>query len=160
MNVTAIKALIRNDLRLYRADRRAVIVGILMPILIAAFFGYLFGQNNSDEEAGKVPVAVVDEDGSAITRAITSVVPPGAKPMTILMGLAGQACAYAAPAVPNRHKAAAARCITVRRGREKEILVIAFSIDFIGDCEFSQNNCSRHTIVLSFNLSLSFQKSI
>ena len=70
MNITAIRALIRNDLRLYRSDRRAVIVGILMPILIAAFFGYLFGQNSSDEEAGKVPIAVVDEDGSAITRAI------------------------------------------------------------------------------------------
>jgi hypothetical protein len=36
MNIVAIKALIRNDLRLYRSDRRAVIVGILMPILIAA----------------------------------------------------------------------------------------------------------------------------
>jgi ABC-2 type transport system permease protein len=70
MNTVAIRALIRNDLRLYRSDRRAVIVGILMPILIAAFFGYLFQQNNSDAEAGKLPVAVVDEDGSAITRAI------------------------------------------------------------------------------------------
>jgi ABC-2 type transport system permease protein len=70
VNTTAILALIRNDLRLYRSDRRAVIVGILMPILIAAFFGYLFGQNSSDEEVGKVPIAVVDEDGSTITRAI------------------------------------------------------------------------------------------
>ncbi len=70
MNTTAIRALIRNDLRLYRSDRRAVVVGILMPILVAAFFGYLFRQNNSSEEAGKVPVAVVDEDGSAVTRAI------------------------------------------------------------------------------------------
>jgi ABC-2 type transport system permease protein len=70
MNTTAIRALIRNDLRLYRSDRRAVIVGILMPILVAAFFGYLFRQNDSSEEAGKVPIAVVDEDGSAVTRAI------------------------------------------------------------------------------------------
>jgi ABC-2 type transport system permease protein len=70
MNTTAIKALIRNDLRLYRSDRRAVIVGILMPILIAAFFGYLFRQNDSDADSGKVPIAVVDEDGSAVTRAI------------------------------------------------------------------------------------------
>src|SRR5512139_3224352 len=70
MNITAIRALIRNDLRLYRSDRRAVIVGILMPILIAAFFGYLFRQSDSNEEAGKVPIAVVDEDASAVTRAI------------------------------------------------------------------------------------------
>lgn len=70
MNATAIRALIRNDLRLYRSDRRAVIVGILMPILIAAFFGYLFRQTTSSDEAGKVPIAIVDEDGSAVTRAI------------------------------------------------------------------------------------------
>jgi ABC-2 type transport system permease protein len=70
VNLIAIKALIRNDLRLYRSDRRAVVVGILMPILIAAFFGYLFRQNTSDEASGKVPIALVDEDGSAVTRAI------------------------------------------------------------------------------------------
>ena len=70
MNTTAIKALVRNDIRLYRSDRRAMIVGILIPILIAAFFGYLFKQNDSSEESGKVPIAVVDEDGSAVTRAI------------------------------------------------------------------------------------------
>jgi ABC-2 type transport system permease protein len=70
VNTVAIRALIRNDLRLYRSDRRAVIVGILMPILIAAFFGYLFRQNDSDQDSGKVPIAVVDEDGSAVTRAI------------------------------------------------------------------------------------------
>ena len=72
MNAVAIKALIRNDLRLYRSDRRAVVVGILMPILIAAFFGYLFRQDDSDAEPGKLPVAVVDKDGSAITRAISA----------------------------------------------------------------------------------------
>ena len=43
MNTTAIQALIRNDIRLYFTDRRAVIVGVLVPILIAAFFGYIFG---------------------------------------------------------------------------------------------------------------------
>jgi hypothetical protein len=41
MNTTAIRALIRNDIRLYFSDRRSVIVGVLVPILIAAFFGYL-----------------------------------------------------------------------------------------------------------------------
>ena len=41
MNTTAIRALIRNDIRLYFSDRRSVIVGVLVPICIAAFFGYL-----------------------------------------------------------------------------------------------------------------------
>lgn len=70
MNTTAILALIRNDLRLYAADRRAVIVGILIPICIAAFFGYVFGGVGRSQQTGKLPIAVVDEDRSAVTRAI------------------------------------------------------------------------------------------
>lgn len=70
MNGTAIRALVRNDLRLYFADRRAVIVGVLVPILIAAFFGYVFGGAGRKGEAGQVPIAVVDEDQSAVSRAI------------------------------------------------------------------------------------------
>jgi len=71
VNTRAIRALVRNDLRLYLTDRRAVIVGILVPILIAAFFGYVFGgAGNGGEDAGKVPIAVVDEDHSTVSRAI------------------------------------------------------------------------------------------
>src|SRR5689334_17705376 len=70
MKVRAIGALIRNDLRLYRSDRRAVIVGVLIPILIAAFFGYVFGGGGRAQESGKLPVAVVDEDGSTVSQAI------------------------------------------------------------------------------------------
>jgi ABC-2 type transport system permease protein len=72
MNTTAILALIRNDIRLYFADRRAVIVGVLVPILIAAFFGYVFGGGGKDQDAGKIPIAVVDEDHSPVSRAITA----------------------------------------------------------------------------------------
>ena len=71
MNRTAIVALIRNDLRLYFTDRRAVIVGVLVPILIAAFFGYVFGGVGKQETA-RIPIAVVDEDQSAVTRAIAA----------------------------------------------------------------------------------------
>ncbi len=70
MNGHAIGALIRNDIRLYLTDRRAMVVGILVPILIAAFFGYVFGGLGSKKEAGKIPIAVVDEDQSAVSRAI------------------------------------------------------------------------------------------
>ncbi len=72
MSARAVAALIRNDLRLYRSDRRAVIVGILIPICIAAFFGYVFGGAGRQQETGKVPIAVVDEDQSAVTQAIVS----------------------------------------------------------------------------------------
>ena len=72
MNFTAIRALVRNDLRVYLSDRRGLIVGVLVPILIAAFFGYVFGGNGSVEEAGKIPIAVVDEDYSAVSRGIAA----------------------------------------------------------------------------------------
>jgi ABC-2 type transport system permease protein len=71
MNIEAIRALIRNDLRIYATDRRAIIIGILVPILIAAFFGYVFGGNGS-AEPGRIPVALVDEDQSAVSRAIAA----------------------------------------------------------------------------------------
>ena len=72
MNFAAIRALVRNDVRIYFTDRRAVIVGVFVPILIAAFFGYVFGGNDRSEEAGKIPIAVVDEDQSSVSRAITA----------------------------------------------------------------------------------------
>jgi ABC-2 type transport system permease protein len=71
VNNVAIRALIRNDLRIYMTDRRAMIIGVLVPILIAAFFGYVFGSNDS-AEAGKIPVAIVDEDQSAVSHAIAA----------------------------------------------------------------------------------------
>jgi len=70
MNFRAIRALIRNDLRIYLTDRRALIVGILVPILIAAFFGYVFGGNGG--ETGRIPLALVDEDRGAVSRAIAA----------------------------------------------------------------------------------------
>ncbi len=71
MNLLAIRALIRNDLRIYATDRRAMVIGVLVPILIAAFFGYVFGGNGAAETA-KMPIAVVDEDQSAVSRAIAA----------------------------------------------------------------------------------------
>ena len=67
----AIRALIRNDLRIYMTDRRAIIIGVLVPILIAAFFGYVFG-GNGNAAAGKIPVVIVDEDQSEVSRAIAA----------------------------------------------------------------------------------------
>ena len=72
MSYTTTLALVRNDIRLYLTDRRAVVIGVLVPILIAAFFGYVFGGTGKTAEAGSIPVAVVDEDQSAISHAITA----------------------------------------------------------------------------------------
>ncbi len=70
MSRMAMWALIRNDIRLYLSDRRALIVGILVPILIAAFFGYVFGGGGKRSDNGRIPIALVDEDQSPVSRAI------------------------------------------------------------------------------------------
>ena len=72
MKTAAIRALVHNDLRLYLTDRRAIIVGIAVPILIAAFFGYVFGTTGDAGATAKIPVGIVDEDASVVSRAIAA----------------------------------------------------------------------------------------
>jgi len=63
-------ALVRKDLKLFFNDRKAVIVGLLVPIVLASFFGYLFGGQGGNAETSKVPVLVIDQDGSDISRGL------------------------------------------------------------------------------------------
>ena len=63
-------ALVRKDLKLFFNDRRAVVVGVLVPILLASFFGYLFGGQGGNAETSKVNVLVIDQDGSDISRGL------------------------------------------------------------------------------------------
>jgi ABC-2 type transport system permease protein len=63
-------ALVRKDLRLFFNDRRAVAVGMLVPIVLASFFGYLFGGQGGNAETSRVAVLVIDEDGSNISRGL------------------------------------------------------------------------------------------
>ncbi|HTS66872.1 MAG TPA: ABC transporter permease [Candidatus Acidoferrales bacterium] len=70
MNLTAFTALVRRDLRLFFMDRRAVVMAFAAPILIASFFGYLFGGVSNSGAASKIKVAAVDEDASTVSRGI------------------------------------------------------------------------------------------
>jgi ABC-2 type transport system permease protein len=63
-------ALVRKDLRLFFNDRKAVVVGLVVPILLASFFGYLFGGQGGNAETSKVPVLVIDQDGSDTSRSL------------------------------------------------------------------------------------------
>lgn len=63
-------ALVRKDLRLFFNDRRAVVVGLLVPILCGSFFGYLFGGQGGQAETSRMHILAIDEDGSAISRGI------------------------------------------------------------------------------------------
>ncbi len=64
----ALTALVRKDLVLYFSNRRALMVTLAAPILIAAFFGSVMG--GAPKKPSKVPVAMVDQDGSAISKQI------------------------------------------------------------------------------------------
>jgi ABC-2 type transport system permease protein len=63
-------ALVRKDLKLFFNDRKAVVVGLLVPIVLASFFGYMFGGQSGKAETSKVPVLVIDQDGSDISRGL------------------------------------------------------------------------------------------
>lgn len=62
-------ALVQVQLRLYLRNRKALIIHLLMPILIASFFGSLFGGGGKDEPA-QLKLAWVDEDHSPLSEAI------------------------------------------------------------------------------------------
>ena len=45
-----LRALVRRDLRLFFVDRRAVLMSFLAPIVIASFFGYIFGGQGANHQ--------------------------------------------------------------------------------------------------------------
>jgi ABC-2 type transport system permease protein len=59
--MTAFLALVRKDLILYVADRRALLMHLVLPIVIAAFFGSVFG---GGAKGGGIDVALVQQDTS------------------------------------------------------------------------------------------------
>jgi ABC-2 type transport system permease protein len=68
--MNAFLALLRKDLVQHFSNRRAVIMSIAAPILIAAFFGALFG--NRDAKLAALPVAITDLDGSTLSKQVVA----------------------------------------------------------------------------------------
>jgi ABC-2 type transport system permease protein len=67
--MTAFAALVRKDVLLFFSNPRAMIMSFVAPILMASFFGYVFG-GGSDAEASKVEVGLVDLDGGVVAKSI------------------------------------------------------------------------------------------
>jgi linearmycin/streptolysin S transport system permease protein len=68
---TAFKALVRKDIAIFLRDRRALVVSVLTPIVVAAFFGFLFGGTGAGGRVvSRMAVGVTDLDGSALTKAV------------------------------------------------------------------------------------------
>lgn len=70
--MTALWALIRKDLILFVQDRRALLLSLAMPIVLGAFFGYIFGGSGRSGDNAKIEVAVVSQDDSAVARKIVA----------------------------------------------------------------------------------------
>lgn len=68
--MNALIALVTKDLILYFSNRRSLLITVAAPIVIAAFFGSLFGGKNT--ERARIPIAVVDLDGSATSRRVVA----------------------------------------------------------------------------------------
>ena len=67
MNVRAIVALVRKDLRIFFGDRRAVLLSFAAPIVIASFFGFLFSGSSDKAVASRIPIEIANHDSSAIS---------------------------------------------------------------------------------------------
>jgi ABC-2 type transport system permease protein len=70
-SLTAFKALVRKDIALFLRDRRALVVSVLTPIVVAAFFGFLFGGTGSGgNPISRMSVGITDLDDTALTKAV------------------------------------------------------------------------------------------
>ena len=72
MGLTAFLAMVRKDLLMFFSDRRAVIVAFAVPIFIGSFIGSITGGSGTRNERPRVKVAIADEDGSAMSKAIVA----------------------------------------------------------------------------------------
>ncbi len=66
----AILALAQKDLRILLRTRMGIFFTFVWPLLVAVFFGLIF--SSADSGSSRIPVAVVDEDGSAASRQFIS----------------------------------------------------------------------------------------
>jgi ABC-2 type transport system permease protein len=71
MSRRALAALVRKDMQIFLGDPRAMVMSFVAPIAIASFFGLIFSPR-TDREAARIPVRVVDQDGSAVSKAVAA----------------------------------------------------------------------------------------
>jgi ABC-2 type transport system permease protein len=70
--LTVFRALVRKDIRLFLNDRRAVLMSVVAPIVVASFFGFVMGGQGGKPQTSRIPLAVIDQDQSATSREIVN----------------------------------------------------------------------------------------
>jgi ABC-2 type transport system permease protein len=68
--MTAFLAIVRKDLQLFLTDRRAVLMQIVAPVVISAFFGFIFTRSATNAETARITVFVTDQDGSPVSQSL------------------------------------------------------------------------------------------
>lgn len=66
----AVLTLARKDLRVLSRDGFAMFWTLAFPLVYALFFGAIFGDEGDEDGRGRISVALVDEDGSAVSAAL------------------------------------------------------------------------------------------
>jgi ABC-2 type transport system permease protein len=74
MSWIPLRAMVRKDLQLFFSDRRSVIMSFAAPILIASFFGSIFGGSGTSSEPARIPIMIADQDGGVISREIVAAI--------------------------------------------------------------------------------------
>src|SRR5262249_12715257 len=72
MALIPIRAMVKKDLQLFFADRRAVIMAFAMPIAIASFFGFILRGDSEGDRRSRLEMLIVDQDSSPISKGIVS----------------------------------------------------------------------------------------
>lgn len=70
MTLRTFFTVVLTDLKLFFADKRAVMLTLLVPIGIASFFGAIFSGGGGGSDMGKVDLPIADSDKSALTKKI------------------------------------------------------------------------------------------
>jgi len=70
--LTALLAMLRKDLLVFFADRRALVMGFAAPIAIASFFGAIFPGPGGSTRTARIAVRIADLDDSAVARAVVA----------------------------------------------------------------------------------------
>jgi len=125
-------ALVRKDLQIFFGDRRAVILTLAVPIVIASFFGAIFsgaGGGGSSEPA-RIAVMAVDDDQSAISKSIVarlekdSALKVSAAPLEQARTAVQNGTTVVAVLIPSGFGAAAGRAFLA--GAERPEIVVLF----------------------------------
>jgi ABC-2 type transport system permease protein len=70
LKINLLIALVRKDLQLFMADRKAMVISFAVPVAIASFMGLVTGNMNDQRPPQKLPVLVADLDGSPVAKAV------------------------------------------------------------------------------------------